>query len=297
MVIGCFLRQLVLPTAGAPPANNTFFCDAATQRCFSYFTASLSHGNASAHCAQLFGHLFAPRSLGQQLLIENYFKMAPLTDYYYWLGIKRMPGDATSPYQYVSNPPDVPQSPTIAPYAHWSWYQPTANRSANYDCVIAQQSFRYDLFSGNVSIPSQVADGRLYGTNPANPELAYGWNGYPCTGRMHYVCDVPAAGFPCLPPPSPPGVPRSPPPPPQPPVDAGLGGGGGLVGSSNCEAPACLPACLPACCPANGMQHATASTHSTEYCSHNTTRSCLRLAGQPLTLAALSRSGCHALVR
>jgi hypothetical protein len=178
------------------------------------------------------GSLFAPRSLGQQLMIENYFKMGALTDYYYWLGIRRQ---GLGPFEYVAGADrSVLQHVSNVPYAHWSWYQSVANHSTNYDCVIAQQAFRYELYQGDTNSSAQRADGRYYNTVPTNTELVYGWNGYPCTGRMHYVCQAPAAAFPCFPPPLPPSTPMPPPPPPSPPADAGLGSGTGGIGSDSC---------------------------------------------------------------
>jgi hypothetical protein len=218
------------PSAGAPAANSSFFCDAGTSHCYSYHTESQAFDNATANCNRMGGSLFTPRSLAQQLLIESYFDLSPLTDYYYWLGLRRK---GLGPYEYLTGESKaVLQHASNVPYAHWSWYQPVANRSANYDCVIAQQAFRYELFVGDTNSTTQLADGKYYNTAPSNTELVYGWNGYPCTGKMHYVCQTPASAFPCFPPPPPPGQPSSPPPPPSPPVDTGLGG---ALGEGICE--------------------------------------------------------------
>ncbi len=177
-----------------------------------------------------------PVSSGQQTvartLSQNYFDTG-LTDYYYWIGVKR--AAATEPFQFAADPPELPQHPSSTPYAHWSWYHQIANRTANYDCVIAQAAFKYEQFVG--SGPSQQADPRYYNTDPANKQLAYGWNAYPCAARLHFVCEAPASAFPCFPPPRPPRAPGAPPPPPSPPrPQAGSGGGG--TGFGDCESTA-----------------------------------------------------------
>ncbi len=164
-------------------------------------------------------------------MIENYFDMGPLTDYYYWIGAKRAgPG---SEFQ-LANGDALRQGASNAPsYAHWSWFHVIANGTANYDCVIAQQAFRYEQFNGNGSDLRQLADSRFYNTDARNTERAFGWNAYPCAAKLHFVCEVPASAFPCFPPPPPPLAPGAPPPPPSPPRPAAGSGAG--AGSNDCE--------------------------------------------------------------
>ncbi len=169
-------------------------------------------------------------SLAKQLMIENYFDLGPLTDYYYWIGVKRAGGG--SAFEHADGSA-LPQGASNAPsYAHWSWFHAlAANGTVNYDCVIAQQAFRYERYIGNSSDARQLADSRFYNTDPRNKELAYGWNAYPCGARLHFVCEVPTSVFPCFPPPKPPLTPGAPPPPPSPPRPAaGSGGGSGDCG-------------------------------------------------------------------
>jgi hypothetical protein len=56
--------------AGAPPANGTFFCDAATMHCYLYLTTLMAQANATAYCSAVGGHLVAYRSASQQLMVE-----------------------------------------------------------------------------------------------------------------------------------------------------------------------------------------------------------------------------------
>ena len=158
--------------------------------------------------------------------LQNFFGMSLLTDYYYWIGIRR--GSAGSPFEFVAGVPGVPQAASSDPYAHWSWWQAVASRSPAYDCVIAQQAFRYERYSGSNS-SAQQADPRYYNSNPLNKELTYGWNAYPCNARLHFVCEVEAATFPCRPSPPPPAAPPGLPPPPKAPL--GSGDTSGLVES------------------------------------------------------------------
>ena len=191
-------------------------------------------------------------SLAKQLMIENYFNMGPLTDYYYWIGARR--SSAGSAFE-LANGGALPQGASNSPsYAHWSWFHSIANGTTNYDCVIAQQAFKYERFLGNSSDARQLADSRYYNTDPRNQELAYGWNAYPCGAKLHFVCEVPASVFPCFPPPKPPLAPGAPPPPPSPPQPAaGMGTGGGS-GSGDCklagfpEACSCWFTCGARCC-------------------------------------------------
>jgi hypothetical protein len=225
--------------AGAPPANASFFCDAGSQQCYMYVQEPLAQANASAYCARHGGNLVTYRTAAKQVLIENYFDLGPLTDYYYWIGLKR--ATAADPFEFTSGSPNVSQAAANAPYAHWSWYHPIAQRAPNYDCAIAQQAFRYELYLGDTNVTSQQgiahqADSRFYNTNPQNKELAYGWNAYPCPAKLHFVCEVPASAFPCFPPPPPPNAPGAPPPPPSPPrPQIGMGTGGSGSGNGDCE--------------------------------------------------------------
>jgi hypothetical protein len=166
--------------------------------------------------------------------LQNYFGVNALTEYYYWIGVKRAGTGAA--YEYSSTPPELPQAVSNAPYAHWSWYHTIANRSSGYDCVIAQQAFKFELFIGDTNNSAHVTDSRYYNTNPANKELAYGWNGYPCVAKLHAVCEVHASRFPCMSPMPPPQAPPGPPPPPRPPAGSGMSGGGWV---DSCEQPAC----------------------------------------------------------
>ena len=205
-----------------------------------YVTEGMAQANASAYCARHGGNLVTYRAAAKQLLVENYFKMGELTSYYYWVGVRR--AATSSPYEFVAGSRALPQGASNAPYAHWSWYHSVANRSANYDCVIAQEAFKYELYQGVHNSSAQLADSRYYNANPANQELAYGWNGYPCSGKLHFVCEAPASAFPCHPPPPPPLAPSIPPPPPRPPKpDFSMGSGGG-VGDGSCEhlGPCCI---------------------------------------------------------
>ncbi len=266
------------PSAGAPPANNTFFCDAGTLQCYSYNTEVMSFDNATAYCANMGGSLFTPRTLAQQLMVENYLKLSPLTDYYYWLGIRRR---GLGPFEYVAGTPtSMLQHASNVPYAHWSSYHSVANRSANYDCVIAQQAFRYELYLGDTNSSAQLSDSRYYNTNPSNTELVYGWNSYPCTGKMDFVCQAPASSFPCLPSPSPPRTPSSPPPPPSPPVDPGLGSGAseascGYPGSVGCQ-------CYPGVVTSAGLLPCTPSRAAAT--SSWSLKTCHRLAVLPCAI-------------
>ena len=78
----------------------------------------------------------------------------------------------------------------------------------------ASDPLAYDVYLGG-STKDDYTNGLNYLTNEANRA---GWNLASCSIKYYFICEAPAAVFPCFPPPSPPQPPPSPPSPPSPPM-------------------------------------------------------------------------------
>jgi hypothetical protein len=75
-------------------------------------------------------------------------------------------------------------------------------------CVLASTALAYNLFLGNASALEQAANSSFFTKDPAVSK--YGWVGASCLTAAAAVCEVPAALYPCPPPPSPPAAPVPP---------------------------------------------------------------------------------------
>jgi hypothetical protein len=185
--------------------------------CYSYLRSNLTQPSARATCQAMGGDLVKYSSLHDQLRVEAYFRTSGvLSSHSYWLGVQR--ANATSNYTFTYDGSPLPQAPGGAadPYAHWNWHQQTAAATPGYDCALALGSYSYGYYLGDNST-AQRADQAYYQTDAANPDSAWGWNGYTCLGKYQAVCMLPDNSFACSPPPSPPPLPPSPSPPPAPP--------------------------------------------------------------------------------
>ena len=95
----------------------------------------------------MYGEVVKYWSLPQQLAVESYFRSSQaLTPLYYWVGVSR--AAKTVEYRYTLDGGRLPQGPSNAPYAHWTWYQPTATTKPNYDCILAYSSYAYAQYTG-----------------------------------------------------------------------------------------------------------------------------------------------------
>jgi hypothetical protein len=61
-----------LPTAGAPPANASFFCTAAA--CYSYINKQLTNDQGKKLCGAMGGTMVQYNSLEEQQVVESYFR-------------------------------------------------------------------------------------------------------------------------------------------------------------------------------------------------------------------------------
>ncbi len=127
--------------------------------------------------------------------------------------------------------------PCTGPAPRRAWYYPFTRTTQGYDCVHAASDLAYDVYLGTDARDDYV-NSLNYLANEANKQ---GWNLATCGLRFAYICEAPAAAFPCYPPPSPPGPPPSPPSPPFPPMPPNCEHS--LVGLPGC----CLGLPLPAC--------------------------------------------------
>jgi hypothetical protein len=122
--------------------------------------------------------------------------------------------NATGLFSYLSGAP-LPQVASAAPYAHWGWKQEALAAVSGYNCTLAWKDLAHALYYGDAT-PQQQADITNYATWSA--DALYGWGAFSCNSqRHHYICSLPAALFPCQPPPVPPPPPPQPPTPPLPP--------------------------------------------------------------------------------
>jgi hypothetical protein len=110
--------------AGAPNFGPTFFCD--PSQCYRLYTATRNFDGARKQCATDGGELVTYSSLGQQLLVENYFKAFTLPAGY-WTGVSR--AGATAQWMYVDGS-TLPQNASSDPYAHFTWIQATQVRGS-----------------------------------------------------------------------------------------------------------------------------------------------------------------------
>jgi hypothetical protein len=93
-------------------------CDQA--QCYRLYTATKNFDGARKQCALDGGDLVTYSSLGQQLLVENYFKAFTLPAGY-WTGVSRATTTGAQ-WQYVDGSP-VSQKASNDPYAHFTWIQ------------------------------------------------------------------------------------------------------------------------------------------------------------------------------
>jgi hypothetical protein len=47
------------------------------------------------------------------------------------------------------------QAASNLPYAHWTWYQPTARAYPAYDCVVAVKAYSYEQYTGGGALQEQ----------------------------------------------------------------------------------------------------------------------------------------------
>ncbi len=123
--------------------------------------------------------------------------------------------NATGLFAYLTGAP-VPQVASTEPYAHWGWRQESLAAVSGYNCTLAWKDLAHGLYFGDAT-PKQQADITNYAT--WSGDALYGWGAFSCNQqRHHYICSLPAAFFPCQPPPVPPPPPPQPPTPPSPPA-------------------------------------------------------------------------------
>ena len=101
--------------AGAPLFGPTFVCDQG--QCYRLYTTTKNFDGARKQCALDGGDLVTYGSLGQQLLVENYFKKFTLPAGY-WVGTSR--ASVGAQWQGVDGSP-LPQNASNDPYAHFTW--------------------------------------------------------------------------------------------------------------------------------------------------------------------------------
>ena len=110
---------------------------------------------------------------------------------------------------------------TVDPYVHFSTYVGCTTSSSAQCCVYADSNYRYDYWIGNYTVYSSTytTSAGNYGNygSSSSSDSVFGWAEIACSSNYYFLCEVPASGFPCYPPPSPPPPPPSPPKPPNPP--------------------------------------------------------------------------------
>jgi hypothetical protein len=92
--------------------------------------------------------------------------------------------------------------------------------------VYTSSDLSYDVYLG-ADTKDDYVNSLNYLSNEANKQ---GWNLATCGLRFNYICEAPAAAFPCYPPPSPPNPPPSPPVPPFPPMPPSCESAGAPLG-------------------------------------------------------------------
>jgi hypothetical protein len=198
------------PPSCAPRANTTFFCDALSVRCYSLVAAALPFEEARASCRRLKGgDLVRLESSAEQLDLERYFAARGALVSAYWIGANR----TLAPNLYaLSDGGYLPQVPSERPdYAHWGWGQQRAAALMESNCARATADASYDIYLGDPASLAQLQDMRRYLLTGAGRK--HGWLGTDCRSALPYVCEVPAASYPCkpLPPAPPPPAPTAPP--------------------------------------------------------------------------------------
>jgi hypothetical protein len=90
-------------------------CD--QQQCYRLYAAAKNFDTARKQCATDGGDLVVYSSLGQQMLVENYFKSFVLPAGY-WVGTSRP--SIGGAWANVDGSP-LPQNASYDPYAHFTW--------------------------------------------------------------------------------------------------------------------------------------------------------------------------------
>ena len=133
--------------AGAPLFGPTFVCDQG--QCYRLYTTTKNFDGARKQCALDGGDLVTYGSLGQQLLVENYFKKFTLPAGY-WVGTSR--ASVGAQWQGVDGSP-LPQLPSGDPYAHWGFDSARMalagsadpeDASGQMNCVFGDPALAYD---------------------------------------------------------------------------------------------------------------------------------------------------------
>jgi hypothetical protein len=205
-----------LPAAGAPPSNTTFVPNDDGSLYYSYVARRANFTNARAACTRMDGSLVMWRSADSQYAVERHLYRAGVLAKYYWLGIARPRQGAPFAFVDGSSVPNLVSN--SKPYAHWAWTQPAYAQAVAYGCALAWQDLAYDEYKSADRNTSALAAMANYNTDPRYAAFKYGWTAYDCAIAYPYICQIPAANFPCNPPPSPPAPPPLPPSPPSPPA-------------------------------------------------------------------------------
>jgi hypothetical protein len=216
------------PPAGAPARNASFVNNEDGSLYYSYVAKRANFSDARAACARMNGSLAMWRSADSQYAVERYLHRSGALAKYYWLGIARPRQGAPFAFVDGSSVPNIVSNGK--PYAHWAWTQPTYAQAVAYSCALAWQDLAFDQYKSADRNTSSLVSMANYNTDPRYAAFKYGWTAYDCSVAYPFICQIPAANFPCMPPPSPPAPPPSPPVPPSPPAP-----------------PSCEPPCVGAC--------------------------------------------------
>jgi hypothetical protein len=198
----------------APSNNATFYCDPQSGQCYSVNATATAFPAARQTCEASGGMLVKYTTDSQQFIVEQYFTRQKALPAYYWMGISRQ--DAGRPFTYNDNTP-VQQLASKNPYAHWTWFTHSYSQNPTYSCALVWSDLSYDDYFGTPGDQDQAGSSTNFNT-ASGSRLKYGWTPYPCSSQYAYICQMPAAGFACNPPPSPPLPPPRPPSPPAPPA-------------------------------------------------------------------------------
>ena len=105
------------------------FCDGTVSKCYKHETAGYDWGVQRNKCWSYGGELVVFETLGEQILVENYFQAKYGSRFNYWIGVSKSYGCAyeedcwTTVYgtKLYNRSPVSPEGayPTRGAYAHW----------------------------------------------------------------------------------------------------------------------------------------------------------------------------------
>lgn len=171
------------PPTCAPPANATFFCNAASTICYSLQPLAATYADATAACRAVSARVVGFSDPADQLEAEGYFAARLTLPSSYWLGASRKASEESFRWDEGSANAEISPLPNNAAlaYAHWAWTHAKASTAAGANCVTAAKDVAYDGYLGADGSVTNAANISFYAT--ASNLRKYGWLATNCNLR------------------------------------------------------------------------------------------------------------------